>query len=128
MRTAAAELVAILYDEGVSHLFVNPGMHTAPLRQALAEAERSGMPHPAPVRCFHEHVALSAAHGHHLAGGGAQAVMVHVESGRLSVDGAIQSAQRDQVPVTIFCGGAAECSYLLAQQPARAGGSEPALL
>ena len=66
MRTAAAELVAVMYDEGVSHLFVNPGMHTAPLRQALAEAGAAGLPHPTPVLCVHEHVALCAAHGHHL--------------------------------------------------------------
>ncbi|HSR22752.1 MAG TPA: thiamine pyrophosphate-binding protein, partial [Candidatus Eisenbacteria bacterium] len=109
MRTAAAELVAILYDEGVGHLFVNPGMHTAPLRQALAEATAAGTPHPEPVLCVHEQVALAAAHGHHLAGGTPQAVMVHVESGRLSAGGAVQNAQRDQVPVTIFCGGGAEC-------------------
>jgi acetolactate synthase I/II/III large subunit len=126
MRTAAAELVAILYDEGVSHLFVNPGMHTAPLRQALAEAGAAGLPHPSPVLCVHEHVALCAAHGHHLAGGGAQAVMVHVESGRLSVEGAVQNAQRDQVPVTIFCGGGDECRNLLAQRPTTP--SEPLLI
>ena len=128
MRTAAAELVGILYDEGVSHLFVNPGMHTAPLRQALAEASAAAMPHPTPVLCVHEHVALCAAHGHHLVGGGAQAVMVHVESGRLSVEGAIRNAQRDQVPVTIFCGGAAECRNLLTDSAGVPGLGEPVLL
>src|SRR5215831_850354 len=80
MRTAAAELVTMLQDEGISHLFVNPGMHAAPLREALTEAEAAGLPHPQPVLCVHEHVALSAAHGHFLVSGGPQAVMVHVES------------------------------------------------
>jgi acetolactate synthase I/II/III large subunit len=128
MRTAAAELVVILYDEGVSHLFVNPGMHTAPLRAALAEASGAGMPHPQAVLCVHEHVALSAAHGHHLAAGGPQAVMVHVESGRLSLGGAVQNAQRDQVPVTIFCGAGAECRTLLADHPGPAGSAEASLM
>ena len=113
MRTATAELAAILYDEGVTHVFVNPGMHTAPLREALAEAEAAGVAYPQPVLCVHEHVALSAAHGHHLAGGGAQAVMVHVESGRLNLGAAAGNAQRDRVPVTLFCGGGAECRQLL---------------
>lgn len=128
MRTAAAELVAILYDEGVGHLFVNPGMHTAPLRQAFAEAAAAAMPHPQPVLCVHEHVALSAAHGHHLAGGAPQAVMVHVESGRLSAGGAVRNAQRDQVPVTIFSGGGAECRTLLAQQADAGAAAQPSLL
>src|SRR5258708_18402089 len=108
MRTATADLVAILYDEGVTHVFVNPGMHTAPLREALADADAAGVPHPQPVLCVHEHIALCAAHGHHLAGGGPQAVMVHVASGRLNLGGAPLNAQRDHVPVPLFCGGAAE--------------------
>lgn len=130
MRTATADLAAILYDEGVSHVFVNPGMHTAPLRKALAEAEAAGVPHPQPVLCVHEHVALCAAHGNHLAGGGPQAVMVHVESGRLNLGGAAVNAQRDHVPVALFCGGGAECHRQLesvSTQPT-ATGHEPTLL
>jgi acetolactate synthase-1/2/3 large subunit len=104
VRTAAAELVSILSDEGVGQLFLNPGMHIAPLRDALAEAGLQGIPHPQAVLCVHEHVALSAAHGHHLASGGPQAVMVHVESGQLALNEAIANAQRDRVPVTLFYG------------------------
>ncbi len=130
MTTATADLAAILYDEGVSHVFVNPGMHTAPLREALADAEAAGVPHPQPVLCVHEHVALCAAHGHHLAGGGPQAVMVHVESGRLNLGGAALNAQRDHVPVALFCGGGAECRQPLESLAHRsaAPGREPALL
>src|SRR5215813_8269089 len=102
MRTATAELTAILYDEGVSHLFVNPGMHTAALRDALAEAEAAGLPHPQPVLCVHEHIALSAAHGHHLVSDAAQAVMVHVENGHLRLDSVAENAQRSRVPVVVF--------------------------
>src|SRR5215472_13158383 len=127
MRSATADLVAILYDEGVSHLFVNPGMHTAPLRDALAEAEAAGVPHPQPVLCVHEHVAMCAAHGHHLAGGGPQAVMVHVESGRLNLGVAAGNAQRDRVPITLFCGGGADCRQLL-EAVTEGSEPEPALL
>jgi acetolactate synthase I/II/III large subunit len=128
LRTTTADLLAILYDEGVGHLFVNPGMHTAPLREALAEAEAAGGPHLQPVLCVHEHVALCAAHGHHLAGGGPQAVMVHVESGTLNLGPAAGNAQRDRVPVTLFCGGGAECRQLLEALAAPGSGPEPALM
>src|SRR5215471_12137787 len=128
MRSATADLVAILYDEGVSHLFVNPGMQTAPLREALAEAEAAGVPHPQPVLCVHEHVALCAAHGHHLAGGGPQAVMVHVESGHLNLGVAAGNAQRDRVPVTLFCGGGAECRLPLEAVTDTDGDPQPTLL
>lgn len=101
-RSAAADLVAVLFDEGVSHLFLNPGMQVAPLREALSEAQAAGLPHPKPVLCAHEHVALSAAHGHHLLGAGPEAVMVHVEGGNMNLDTALENAHRDHVPVTVF--------------------------
>jgi acetolactate synthase I/II/III large subunit len=127
VRSATSDLIAILYDEGITHLFVNPGMHTAPLREALAEAETAGIPHPQPVLCVHEHVALSAAHGHHLAGGGAQAVMVHVESGRVNLAAAAGNAQRDRVPVVVLCGGGGDCRHLL-EALNDSSGPEPTLL
>jgi acetolactate synthase-1/2/3 large subunit len=104
MRTAAAELVTILQDEGIAHLFINPGMNTAPLRVALAEADMTGVTHPQPVLCVHEHVALSAAHGHHLVSDSPQAVMVHLENGRLRLDGVAENAHHNRVPMTVFCG------------------------
>jgi acetolactate synthase-1/2/3 large subunit len=119
MRTSASELVAILSDEGVSHLFVNPGMHTAALRDALAAAEAAGVPHPQAVLCVHEHIAVCAAHGHHLAGGGPQAVMAHVESGQLNVSGALGNAQRNRVPTVLFFGDGAESRPQLAEPGGR---------
>ena len=104
MRTMAAELVTILYDEGVRHLFVNPVMHTAALRAALAEAEAAGLPNPQSVLCVHEHVALYAAHGHHLAGGAPQAVMVQVEGNQVDFGPVLENAVRDRVPFILFSG------------------------
>ncbi|HZB31972.1 MAG TPA: thiamine pyrophosphate-requiring protein [Streptosporangiaceae bacterium] len=101
---AAAELVGTLADEGVEHLFINPGTDTAPVQEAMAAARANGTPHPRSVLCTHEFVALSAAMGHHFAGGGPQAVMVHVDAGTLNLGGAIHNAQRNRVPVVIFAG------------------------
>lgn len=101
---AAAELVATLADEGVEHLFINPGTDTAPVQEALAAARAHNTPHPRAVLCTHEFVALSAAMGHHFASGGPQAVMVHVDAGTLNLGGAIHNVQRNRVPVVIFAG------------------------
>lgn len=66
---AAANLVALLADEGVSHLFINPDTDSTPLQEALAAARASGAPRPQAVLCLHESVALAAAIGHHMISG-----------------------------------------------------------
>jgi acetolactate synthase-1/2/3 large subunit len=116
-RTAAIELATILYDEGISHLFLNPGMFVTPLREALAEIRAAGMALPQPVLCGHEHLALSAAHGHHLVGGGPQVVMVHVAGGRLQLAGALENARRDRVPVAVLAGGGPPSEVLESSAP-----------
>ncbi|MQA86241.1 MAG: thiamine pyrophosphate-requiring protein [Streptosporangiales bacterium] len=102
--SAASELVHALADEGVQHLFINPGTDTAPVQEALAAARRDGTPHPRAVLCIHEFVALSAAMGHHFVSGTPQAVMVHVDAGTLNLGGALHNAQRNRVPVVVFAG------------------------
>jgi acetolactate synthase I/II/III large subunit len=101
---AAAELTATLADEGVQHLFINPGTDTAPVQEALAAARTGGTPHPRAVLCTHEFVALSSAMGHYFASGTPQAVMVHVDAGTLNLGGALHNAQRNRVPAVIFAG------------------------
>jgi acetolactate synthase-1/2/3 large subunit len=100
----AAEFVATLADEGVQHLFINPGTDTAPVQEALAAARKEGTPSPRAVLCLHEFVALSSAMGHYLASGMPQAVIVHVDAGTLNLGGALHNAQRNRVPVVIFAG------------------------
>ena len=107
----------MLQDEGISHLFVNPGIYTAALRAALTEAEAVGQPHPQPVLCVHEHVALSAAHGHYLVSDAPQAVMVHIESGRLKLEIVAEHAQRCRVPVTVFYGDTGSWNGMELQPP-----------
>jgi len=101
---AAAELVATLADEGVQHLFINPGTDTAPVQEALAAARTGHTPSPRAVLCTHEFVALSSAMGHYFATGTPQAVMVHVDAGTLNLGGAWHNAQRNRLPVVIFAG------------------------
>jgi acetolactate synthase-1/2/3 large subunit len=104
MADTAAELIEILADEGVTHLFMNPGSDTAPLQEALAAARAAGTPHPESVLCLHEHVALTAAIGHHHLSRRQQAVLVHVDAGTLNVGGALHQAQRNGTPVVIMAG------------------------
>jgi acetolactate synthase I/II/III large subunit len=101
---AAAELTATLADEGVRHLFINPGTDTAPVQEALAGARAAGSPSPRAVLCTHEFIALSSAMGHYLASGTPQAVLVHVDAGTLNLGGAVHNAQRNRVPAVIFAG------------------------
>lgn len=92
----------ILYDEGVSHVFVSPGAHATALRDSLTDAETAGAPHPQPILCAHEQVAILAAHGHHLASAAPQAVIVSVEGPELNLGGAIHGAQRHRIPIAVF--------------------------
>ena len=101
---AAAELIWLLADEGVQHLFFNPGTDTAPIQEALAVARAEGSPHPTSMLCLHEHVALSATIAHHALSGRPQAVQVHVDAGTLNVGGALHNAQRNHTPVVVMAG------------------------
>ncbi|KAA8970155.1 thiamine pyrophosphate-requiring protein [Mycobacterium sp.] len=101
---AAANLVELLADEGVSHLFINPGTDSAPVQEALAAARAVGAPAPQPVLCVHESVALAAAIGHHMVSGRPQALMVHVDAGTLNLGCQLHNAQRNRTPVVVFAG------------------------
>jgi acetolactate synthase I/II/III large subunit len=103
-KDAAAELVGTLADEGVQHLFINPGTDTAPVQEALAAARTGKTPSPRAVLCTHEFVALSSAMGHYFVTGTPQAVMVHVDAGTLNLGGAWHNAQRNRVPAVVFAG------------------------
>jgi acetolactate synthase-1/2/3 large subunit len=101
---AAANLIALLADEGVSHFFINPGTDSAPLQEALAAARAAGTPSPRAVLCIHESVALAAAIGHHMVTGRPQALMVHVDAGTLNLGCQLHNAQRNRTPVVVFAG------------------------
>lgn len=101
---AAADLIALLADEGVAQFFINPGTDSAPIQEALAAARAAGTPSPQAVLCVHESIALAAAIGHHMASGRPQAVMVHVDAGTLNLGCQLHNAQRNGTPVVMFAG------------------------
>ncbi|MDE2514409.1 MAG: thiamine pyrophosphate-requiring protein [Rhodospirillales bacterium] len=104
MASGAAILIAALAEAGIDCLFANLGSDHPPLIEALAAARTRGLPAPRIVTCPNEMVALSAAHGHALVSGRAQAVLVHVECGTQALAGAVHNAARGRAPVLILAG------------------------
>ena len=81
MISASSAFLDALQDAGVTHLFVNLGSDHPAFVEAYAKARATGRPVPDLVTCPNEMVALSAAHGHALASGKPQAVIIHVDCG-----------------------------------------------
>lgn len=106
MTSASSAFLDALQDAGVTHLFVNLGSDHPAFVEAYAKARATGRPVPDMVTCPNEMVALSAAHGHALASGKPQAVIVHVDCGTQALAGAVHNAMRARVPVLIFAGAA----------------------
>lgn len=104
MYTTSHAFLEALHEAGVSYLFANLGSDHPGLIEALAEAKATGRPMPALVTCPNEMVALSAAHGHALVSGRAQAVIVHVDCGTQALAGAVHNAAKGRIPVLIFAG------------------------
>lgn len=104
MYTASTAFLEALTEAGVSYLFANLGSDHPPIVEAIAEAKISGRKVPQLITCPHEMVAMSAAHGHALVSGKAQAVLVHVECGTQSLAGAVHNASKGRVPILVFAG------------------------
>ncbi len=106
MPSASMAFLEALQDAGVAHIFANWGSEHPALLEAAAEAREVGRTLPDFVTAPNEMVALSAAHGHALASGRPQAVIVHVDCGTQALGGAVHNAMRARVPVLIFAGAA----------------------
>ncbi|MCT8997252.1 thiamine pyrophosphate-binding protein [Chelativorans intermedius] len=104
MYTASAAFLEALNEAGVSCIFANFGSDHPALIEALAEARATGRAVPAVLTCPNEMVAMSAAHGHALVSGRAQAVVVYVECGTQALAGAVHNAARGRVPMLVFAG------------------------
>ncbi|MBV9268380.1 MAG: thiamine pyrophosphate-requiring protein [Acidobacteriaceae bacterium] len=104
MYTASTAFLDALFEAGVTHVFANFGSDHPALIESLAEARATGRPCPQVITCPNEMVAISAAHGHAMVSGRAQAVIVHVESGTLGLAGGIHNVAKGRVPVLIFAG------------------------
>ncbi|MEM7254807.1 MAG: thiamine pyrophosphate-requiring protein [Pseudomonadota bacterium] len=102
--TGAHALLDTFRDAGVEQIFVNLGSDHPPLIEAMAGARGAGHNTPGIVVVPHESVGLSAAHGHALLSGRAQAVVVHCDVGTQTLGGAIHNVNRARVPAFVFAG------------------------
>jgi acetolactate synthase-1/2/3 large subunit len=104
MYTASTAFLEALQEAGVSVIFGNFGSDHPALLEAIAEARAHGRPIPQVITAPFEMVGLHAAHGYAQVSGKAQAVVVHVDSGTLSLAGGIHNASKGRAPVLIFAG------------------------
>lgn len=102
--TAGGAVFSRLKALGVEYVFANSGTDFPPIIEGLAEAAAQGLGLPRAVVIPHEHAAFGMAHGHYLASGQPQAVMLHTNVGLSNgATGAINAAC-DQIPVIIMSG------------------------
>lgn len=95
----AEAFLALLHQRGVEHFYIGSGTDTAPLVEAYARAEESGLVFPQPVLCAHENLAVGMAHGFYMVSGRLQAVMLHVSVGAANAVCGLFNAARAQVPM-----------------------------
>lgn len=103
-QTVAEAYLATLKRHGIDYLYVGAGTDTAPIIEAYAREEESGLSFPVPVLAVHENLALSMAHGYYMASGRPQAVMLHVSVGTANAVCALMNAARAQIPVLFTAG------------------------
>ncbi|MYA95129.1 MAG: thiamine pyrophosphate-binding protein [Nitrospinae bacterium] len=101
MRNAngASLLLETLLDEGVTHLFGNPGTTELPLMDALVNEERLEF-----ILTLHEGVAVSAAEGYGLSTGRPAAINLHVAPGLGNAMGLLYNAKRSGAPMLVTAG------------------------
>lgn len=103
-ETSGERLLTTLREQGVSYLYSNSGTDTAPLVKAWADRPESHQSFVTPVLAAHENLAIGMAHGHTLATGEAQAVLVHVSVGTANLVCGLMNAARDNVPMLVIAG------------------------
>lgn len=102
--SAAEVYLELLARRGIKYLFANAGTDFAPLVEAYAGRQESGLKFPEAMVVTHEHAAVSMAHGAYLLTGEPQAVMVHVNVGLANASMAIINASRDNIPIFVTSG------------------------
>jgi acetolactate synthase-1/2/3 large subunit len=102
--TVAEAYLMLLADRGIDYLFANAGTDFAPLIEAYAKLDSTGVRTPRPVTVPHENVAVSMALGYYLKTGKPQAVMVHVNVGTANAICGVMNASRANVPILFTAG------------------------
>jgi acetolactate synthase-1/2/3 large subunit len=97
--TVAEAFLALLRQRGVEYFYIGAGTDTAPLVEAYARVEATGLEFPKPVLTAHETVAVGMAHGYYMVTGRPQAVMLHVSVGAANAVCGLFNAARAQVPI-----------------------------
>jgi acetolactate synthase I/II/III large subunit len=103
-KTTAEQLLWLLNEHGVEHLFLNPGTDSAPVQEAAAALTEAGVPIPRIIACTFESVALAAAHGYFQVTGRPQCVFVHVDVGMQNLGAMMHNAFRDRAGVIVIAG------------------------
>ena len=104
MYSASTAFLEALQEAGVAFIFGNFGSDHPALLEAIAEARAHGRPIPEVITCPFEMVGLHAAQGYAQVTGKPQAVVVHVDSGTLTLGGALHNVAKGRAPVLIFAG------------------------
>ena len=104
VESVAEAYLATLAARGIEYLYVNAGTDTAPIVEAYARADESGLRYPRPIVATHETVAVGMAHGYAMVTGRPQAVMLHVSVGAANAVMGIMNAARSQIPMLFTAG------------------------
>lgn len=102
--TAAEAFIELLNANGVDYIFLNPGVDTVAIQEAVAKYQALGKRTPQIVLSLHEFIAMSAAEGYFLITRKPQVVLVHVDVGTMQVGGAIVNALQGQFGVVLCAG------------------------
>jgi acetolactate synthase I/II/III large subunit len=104
VETAAEAFIESLNANGVDYIFLNPGVDTVAIQEAVAKYKALGKRTPEIILNLHEFIAMNAAQGYFLIKRKPQVVLVHVDVGTMQVGCALHNAQQGQFGV-VFCAG-----------------------
>jgi acetolactate synthase-1/2/3 large subunit len=102
--SVAERYLALLKERGIDYFYIGSGTDTAPIVEAYARADQSGLDFPTPIIAVHENLAVGMAHGYYMVTGRPQAVMLHVTVGAANAVCALMNAARSQVPIFFTAG------------------------
>ena len=106
-RTGSDLMLETLLDEGVRHIFGNPGTTELPLMDALVTEK--GLAY---VLCLQESVAVGAAEGYAFASGGPGIINLHVAPGLGNALGMLYNSKRAGTPLVVTAGNQGQEGHL----------------
>ena len=104
VENVAQAFLELLRERGIEVFLANAGTDFASIVDAFAKFRAEGKATPRPILVPHESVAVSMAHGYHLASGKIPAVMVHTTVGTANAAAGIINASRARVPLLFLAG------------------------